>query len=108
MGADSFRRWKRSSNDGVGGQRSALTTKRHSGTRPMVRRMQTIDQAQRERKWPTGNSLARDADAVGAFHPWRPLYSQAGEDALASNSGTADARQVIKSEEKESDVNPHC
>jgi hypothetical protein len=35
---------------------------RHAGTRPLVRRMQAIDQALRARKWPTDKTLARDLE----------------------------------------------
>jgi hypothetical protein len=35
---------------------------RHGGTRPLVRRMQAIDQALRARKWPTDKTLARDLE----------------------------------------------
>jgi hypothetical protein len=37
-------------------------TMRHAGTRPLVRRMQAIDQALRARKWPTDKTLARDLE----------------------------------------------
>ena len=33
---------------------------RYPGTRPLVRRMQAIDQALRARKWPTDKTLAKD------------------------------------------------
>jgi hypothetical protein len=35
---------------------------RHAGTRPLVRRMQAIDQALRARKWSTDKTLARDLE----------------------------------------------
>ena len=35
---------------------------RHAGTRPLVRRMQAIDQALRARKWPTDKTLAKDVE----------------------------------------------
>jgi hypothetical protein len=39
-----------------------MTTMRHAGTRPLVRRMQAIDQALRARKWPTDKTLGRDLE----------------------------------------------
>jgi hypothetical protein len=57
-----FRRWERSSNDGEGGRRSGVTTMRYPGTRPLVRRIQAIDQALRARKWPTDKTLAKDLE----------------------------------------------
>jgi predicted DNA-binding transcriptional regulator YafY len=35
---------------------------RYHGTRPLMRRMQAIDQALRARRWPTDKSLARDLE----------------------------------------------
>jgi predicted DNA-binding transcriptional regulator YafY len=35
---------------------------RYPGTRPLVRRMQAIDQALRARKWPTDKTLAKDLE----------------------------------------------
>jgi hypothetical protein len=35
---------------------------RHASTRPLMRRMQTIDQALRARKWPTDETLAGDLE----------------------------------------------
>ena len=35
---------------------------RHAGTRPLVRRMQAIDQALQARKWPTDKTLAKDLE----------------------------------------------
>jgi predicted DNA-binding transcriptional regulator YafY len=35
---------------------------RHAGTRPLVRRMQAIDQALRARKWSNDKTLARDLE----------------------------------------------
>ena len=39
---------------------------RHAGTRPLVRRMQAIDQAPRARQWPTDKTLAKDLK----IDPW--------------------------------------
>ena len=38
----------------------------HAGTRPLVRRMQAIDQAPRARQWPTDKTLAKDLK----IDPW--------------------------------------
>ena len=48
--------------DGQGDRRPWVTTMRHAGTRPSVRRMQAIDQALRARKWLTDKTLARDLE----------------------------------------------